>query len=87
MARRQPLVRRLRGRGLLFAVELAPGASPEAIAWRALDKGVNLSASEGRDLLMTAPLVIGEEELDRALDVVEEAIAEETAAASRPLPA
>jgi 4-aminobutyrate aminotransferase len=87
MARHQPVVRRLRGRGLLFAVELAPGASPEAIAWRALDKGVNLSASEGRDLLMTAPLVIGEEELDRALDVVEEAIAEETAAASRPLPA
>jgi hypothetical protein len=27
---------------------------------------------------MTAPLVIGEPELDRALDVVEEAIADET---------
>ena len=78
MARRQCIVRGLRGRGLLFAVELRPGAAVESIAWRALDKGVNLSASEGRDLLMTAPLVIGAPELDRALDVVEEAIAEET---------
>ncbi len=78
MTRRQGIVRGLRGLGLLFAVELRPGAAVESIAWRALDKGVNLSASEGRDLLMTAPLVIGASELDRALDVVEEAIADET---------
>ena len=84
MAKRQTAVRGIRGRGLLFAVELRPGAGAESIAWRALDKGVNLSASGGRDLLITAPLVIGEEELDRALDVVEAAIAEEVPAAGRP---
>jgi 4-aminobutyrate aminotransferase len=85
MAKRQPAVHGVRGRGLLFAVELKPGAAVESIAWRALDKGVNLSASEGRDLSMTAPLVITEQELDRALDIVEQAISEEAAAAeSRP---
>jgi 4-aminobutyrate aminotransferase len=84
MAKRQPSVRGMRGHGLLFAIEMKPGLSVESIAWRALDKGVNLSASEGRDLSVTAPLVIGEEELDRALDVVEAAIAEEAAAADQP---
>jgi 4-aminobutyrate aminotransferase len=82
MAGRLPAVNGPRGLGLLCAIELRPGASAEAIAWRALDKGVNLSASEGRDLLMTAPLVIGETDLDRALDAIEAAVAEETAAAA-----
>jgi 4-aminobutyrate aminotransferase len=63
---------------------MKPGVAVESIAWRALDKGVNLSASEGRDLSMTAPLVIGEDELDRALDVVEQAVAEEATAAYAP---
>lgn len=80
MAGREAAVRSLRGRGLLFAIELRPGVDAESVAWRALDRGVNLSASEGRDLLMTAPLVIGEADLERALDAVERAIAEETAA-------
>ncbi len=84
MAKRQPSVRGMRGHGLLFAIEMNPGLSVESIAWRVLDKGVNLSASEGRDLSITAPLVIREEELDRALDVVEAAIAEEAAAADQP---
>ena len=84
MVRRQPAMRGMRGRGLLFAVEMRPGINVESIAWRALDKGVNLSASESRDLSITAPLVIGEEELDRALDAVEAAITEEAAAANRP---
>jgi 4-aminobutyrate aminotransferase len=80
MTARLPAVVGLRGRGLLFALELAPGVAVESVAWRALEKGVNLSASEGHDLLMTAPLVIGEAELDRALDLVKAAITEEIAA-------
>ncbi len=81
IARRQPIVRGLRGCGLLLAVELRLAETLGSIAWRALEKGVNLQASEGRDLLMTAPLVISEQELDRSLDVVEEAITEEIAVA------
>lgn len=82
MAKRQPMVRGMRGRGLLFAVEMKPGIDVESIAWRALDKGVNLSVSEGRDLSITAPLVIGERELDQALDIIEAAVADEAAAAN-----
>jgi len=82
MAKRQPTVRGMRGLGLLFAVEMRAGIAADSIAWRALDRGVNLSANDGRDLSMTAPLVITEQELDRALDIVEEAIAEEAASNS-----
>jgi 4-aminobutyrate aminotransferase len=84
MARRQPLVRGVRGRGLLFAIAIQPAASGKPLAdivdslfWRILDKGVNLSASEGHDLSITAPLVISRSELETGLDLIEEAIAEE----------
>ncbi len=82
MAKRQPTVRGMRGRGLLFAVEMNQGVDAESVAWRVLDKGVNLSVSEGRDLSITAPLVIGERELDQALDIIEAAVADEAAAAN-----
>jgi 4-aminobutyrate aminotransferase len=89
MRQRQPLVRRLRGCGLLFAIELQAGGSKkprrdivESIFWRCLDKGINLSASEGRDLTITAPLTIALDELMQALDLIEDAIAEEWAEAA-----
>jgi len=51
----------------------------QSVFWRVLDKGVNLSASEGRDISVTAPLVITAAQLDDALDRIEAAIAEEYA--------
>ena len=87
MSTRQKLVMRHRGRGLLFSIELqaADAAKPldeivQSVFWRVLDKGVNLSASEGRDISVTAPLVITAAQLDDALDKIEAAIAEELAA-------
>ena len=86
MQQRQPLVRRMRGRGLLFAIQLQASGSKrprdrivDSIFWRALDKGVNLSASEDRDLSITAPLIITEDELMLGLDAIEEAVSEEWA--------
>ncbi len=90
MRTRQPLVKSARGRGLLFAIELQRASSGKALReivqsvfWRALDKGINLSASEDRDIAITAPLVITEAQLDHALDQIEAAIAEEWAESSR----
>ena len=86
MQQRQPLVRRMRGQGLLFAIQLQASGSKrprdrivDSIFWRALDKGVNLSASEDRDLSITAPLIITEDELMLGLDAIEEAVSEEWA--------
>ncbi len=87
MRMRQPLVKGGRGRGLLFAIELQPATSGKALEeivqsvfWRALNKGINLSASEGHDISITAPLVISEAQLDHGLDQIEAALAEEWAA-------
>ena len=84
MCARQPLVRAARGRGLLFAIELqgAHYGKPlsevvQSLFWRVLDKGINLSVSEGRDISITAPLTISGEQLDDALDPIEDAISEE----------
>jgi 4-aminobutyrate aminotransferase len=84
MARRQPLVRGARGRGLLFAIAIQPAGTAkrlgdivDSIFWRVLDKGVNLSASEGHDLTVTAPLTISQSELEAGLALIEEAISEE----------
>lgn len=84
MRQRYPFIGPARGRGLLFAVELQPVDAEKSLAktvqsvfWRLLDKGINLSQSEGRDISVTAPLVIAEEQLDYALNRIEEAIEEE----------
>jgi 4-aminobutyrate aminotransferase len=86
MQKRQPLIRRMRGHGLLFAIELQAASARvpradivDSIFWRTLEKGINLSASEGRDLSITAPLIITKDELLLGLDMIEEAIAEEWA--------
>ena len=86
MQQRQPLVKRMRGQGLLFAIQLQATGSRrprerivDSVFWRALDKGINLSASEDRDLSITAPLIITEDELLRGLDAIEEAVSEEWA--------
>lgn len=84
MRAHQPLIRGVRGRGLLFSIELQAADTGRPVAdivqsvfWRLLDKGINLSASEGRDISITAPLVISLDQLDQALDRVAEALAEE----------
>lgn len=86
MRQRQPLVRRLRGHGLLFAIEIQAASAKkpraeivESIFWRALDRGINFSVSEGRDLSITAPLTITRDELLAGLDAIEAAIAAEWA--------
>ncbi len=79
MARRHAVIGEVRGRGLLLAVEF-DGASAEqarAMMLRALDKGLSLSTAEDRGVTLSPPLVITEEELQQALDILEAAISEE----------
>lgn len=79
IAATQPLIRGVRGRGLLMAVELVENIA-ESVMYRALAGGLSLSATEGRHLTLSPPLVISDEEMDGALSVLEQALVEEQSA-------
>ncbi|HVR45723.1 MAG TPA: aspartate aminotransferase family protein [Candidatus Binatia bacterium] len=69
-------VRDVRGRGLLWGVQLAAAASATAVVARSLARGVILlqSGTDGDTISISPPLVIDEEQLMHAIDVLEEAI-------------
>ena len=78
----QPLVGDVRGRGLMLGVEIVKDRTTreenheaaERIFYRCLEGGVSFKISQGCVLTLSPPLVISREDLDRALDVVEQAI-------------
>ncbi len=79
---RSPFVGDVRGRGLMFGVELvedkqtlAPNnALAEKVYYRCLDEGLSFKISLGNVLTLSPPLVISREDLDHALDIVEAAV-------------
>src|SRR6185312_5046424 len=82
MQRRLPLISDVRGIGLLLAVELVdPGSGApardvaEQVLYDCLAAGLSFKVGQGNVLVLAPPLVIDERDLDRALDIVETAIA------------
>ncbi|MDX8513994.1 (R)-1-hydroxy-2-aminoethylphosphonate ammonia-lyase [Mesorhizobium captivum] len=77
-----PFVGDVRGRGLMFGVEMvedkasrAPArALAEKIYYRCLDEGLSFKISQGNVLTLSPPLVIARADLDKALDIVEAAV-------------
>ena len=84
MAARHPLIGDVRGLGLLLGVEMVldreaktPATdAADAVMYSALDKGLNFKVSMGNILAMAPPLIIGRDEMDRALDIVDECLGE-----------
>jgi 4-aminobutyrate aminotransferase len=84
LAARHPLVGDVRGLGLLLGVELvrdratrAPArAEAEAVMYRALGRGLSFKVTAGNVLTLAPPLTVGEAELDRALAIVDQALAD-----------
>ncbi|HKO68016.1 MAG TPA: aspartate aminotransferase family protein [Burkholderiaceae bacterium] len=81
MQRRLPLVGEVRGLGLMLGIELVDPASgaparsaAEAVLYRCLEQGLSFKVGQSNVLVLTPPLVIGEHDLYRALDIVEAAI-------------
>ncbi|MEX2241662.1 MAG: aspartate aminotransferase family protein [Burkholderiales bacterium] len=72
---RHPAVADVRGIGLLLGIELNDAALAEEVMYRCLSQGLSFKVGQGRVLVLAPPLIIREEELDRALDIVEAAIA------------
>ena len=79
-----PVIGDVRGRGLMFGVEIVTDrqtrqADPELaekIYYRCLDAGLSFKISAGNVLTLSPPLIISREDLDKALTIVETAIQE-----------
>jgi len=67
-----PLIREVRGRGLLLGIELTRRAQPYLEAL--LERGVLALPAGPNVIRLLPPLVITEEQLDRVLDVMEEVL-------------
>jgi len=86
MKRRHPLVGDVRGRGFLLGLELVsdrdaktPAAdAAESVLYRALSRGLSFKTTMGNVLTLTPPLVTTREQMDRALDILDECLAEES---------
>jgi 4-aminobutyrate aminotransferase len=79
IAQRHPLVRDVRGIGLLLGIELARDGVParqeaERVMYRCLEQGLSFKIGQGNVLTLSPPLVIAEADLERALDIVDEAL-------------
>ncbi len=85
MKRKHPLVGDVRGRGLLLGMELVtdraagtPAAdAAESVLYRALSCGLTFKTTMGNVLTLTPPLVTTREQMDHALDILDECLAEE----------
>jgi 4-aminobutyrate aminotransferase len=83
MKARHPLIGEVRGLGLLMGIELVTDhltraravGQAEDVMYRALAKGLSFKVTMGNIITLTPPLVITREEMDRALAILEEAIA------------
>ena len=77
-----PAVGDVRGRGLLFGVELVSdrdawtpdNALAERVYYRCLEAGLSFKISQGNVLTLSPPMVIARADLERAFGIVEQAI-------------
>jgi (R)-1-hydroxy-2-aminoethylphosphonate ammonia-lyase len=81
---KHPLIGDVRGRGLLMGVELVADRETRAPAneaaeeafYRALERGLSFKVSMGNVLTLSPPLTIARDDLDRALDILDESLGE-----------
>ena len=69
VARRHPAVREVRGRGLLIGVDLTQPVGPIVDACR--EAGLLVLSAGEKVLRLTPPLIVGEAECDRALEIID----------------
>jgi acetylornithine/succinyldiaminopimelate/putrescine aminotransferase len=69
LARRLPMIRNVRGRGLILGIELDREGKPVVDA--ALREGLVVNCTAERVIRLLPPLVIGDEETARAIEILE----------------
>jgi len=78
---RHPLMGNVRGIGLFLGIELIKDGQPavdeaEAVMYKALSKGLSFKLTMGNILTLTPALVITQDEMDRAIDILDMSISE-----------
>jgi 4-aminobutyrate aminotransferase len=84
MMGRHPLIGDVRGIGLFLGIELVKDRSTreratdeaEAVMYAALSRGLSFKLTMGNIITLTPALIITKDEMDKALDIIEECIAE-----------
>ena len=84
MMQRHKMVGAVRGLGLLMGIELVKDRQTkdpaveetERVMYNALSKGLNFKVTMGNIITMTPPLTITKQEIDRALDILDECLKE-----------
>ncbi len=67
-----PVIRQVRGLGLMWGLELAREGTPLVAACR--ERGVLVNCTQGNVIRLLPPLIVSTEELNRGLQVLEEAL-------------
>jgi 4-aminobutyrate aminotransferase len=84
MKRRLPVIGDVRGLGLMLGIELVQDSTDKTpnndlaqdVMYRALDRGVSFKTTMGNSLTLTPPLAVTPEQMNAALDIIEEAISD-----------
>ncbi|MGH2845407.1 MAG: (R)-1-hydroxy-2-aminoethylphosphonate ammonia-lyase [Thermoleophilaceae bacterium] len=90
MRGRHRMIGDVRGLGLLLGVELVrdrtskepASEDADAVLYRCLERGLSFKTTMGNVLTLSPPLIIGETEMDQALDILDDAIGEVEAGAT-----
>lgn len=82
LADRHPMVKEVRGKGLLWAIELDRAVAEEAVRL-CLDEGLLANNVKPTALRLMPPLTITEEELDRAVEIVDRVLGRIESGASK----
>ena len=85
LRQRHALIGDVRGRGLLLGLELvtdraskAPaGAAAERVLYRAMSRGLSFKTTMGNTLTLTPPLVTTLAQMDQAIDILDQCLADE----------
>ncbi len=70
-----PIIRDVRGFGMLIGVEITEASIAEQIMYDALDAGINLKISDGNVLTLVPALTITKDQLDEAITILRKVIA------------
>jgi 4-aminobutyrate aminotransferase len=76
LQRRRPVIRTVRGLGLLLGVELQNASAAECAMYRSLELGLSFKVTMGTVLTLTPPLTISRAEMDEAISILDRALAE-----------
>lgn len=75
LADRQPMITEVRGKGLIWAIELDRPASEQAVA-RCLEAGLLINGVKPTALRFVPPFTVSESELDQAVEIVDRVLGE-----------